>query len=212
MIIVLIIIGSLVVGFGIFNYIIALLDSKNKDVGGVHWVALKVFLALVLIAECVGVVFLSKKFFNYDNVASIVVQAGSVILFVAFSIRVIIDYIWRGEYSYTDEIMKRISRFLGQTTVAFATAIILTLSARSFMYIYGEIGAIINYLVISISSMVIPIKVAFTEEYTDSYMVGWTYKNKWVAILYGLVWSSLVACACYVVAFIVFLVKSGAFF
>ena len=210
MIVTLIVIGSLVVAFGIFNYIVALLDSKGKDVSDVHSIALKIFLGLVFVAECVGIVFLSKILFGHDNAACTVVQIGSVILLISFSIRVILDHVIDGAYlPFTSEVTKAILEFFGQTAIAFAVAVVLALSARSFMYIYGEAGAIINYLILGVFSIGTLIYDAFTGDFTDSFMAGWMYQNKWVAILLGLCWLVLAAIVCYFVAFIVFMFKAG---
>lgn len=145
---------ALVILFGIFNYVMAYLGSRGVRVGQIQSVTLGIFLTLLFLSECVGLYFLSGFLFGHEGYMRVVVQVLSVVFFLSFSLRVIIELVTGGiSASSIGNVTRSIIAFSHRPLVGFLLAALLALLGRLFFTAIADTGAAwMNYLSVAMST------------------------------------------------------------
>jgi len=167
--------ASLIVAFGIFNYVLAILRSRGTSIGSnTYSIALRSFFTIVMLFEMLGSVFLTPILFNYDNVVLNVVQCGNLLLILVFTLKIIIQpYDVEDSYDVVDPLIY----FVFHILIGAAAVVLSALIARSFVYVYGETGAIVNFCILVVATIGAPIYhiiYSITEEFFN-----WNDSDEW---------------------------------
>ena len=176
---------ALVVLFGIFNYVMAYLGSRGVRVGRIQSVTLGIFLTLLFLSECVGLYFLSGFLFGHEGSVRVAVQVLSVVFFLSFSLRVIIELVTGGiSASSIGNVTRSIIAFSDRSLVGFLLAALLALLGRLFFTAIADTGAaLMNYLFVAMLPASPMVYDAISGEPTVSTGYSKPAQSRWAPVL-----------------------------
>ena len=196
---------SLIVAFGIFNYVLAILRSKGKSIGSsTYSIALRSFFTIIMLLEMIGSVFLTPILLSYDSNILNVVQCGNLLLILVFILKIIVQpYDVDDSYDVVDPLVF----FVFHVLISVAAVVLSALIARSFVYVYGDTGAIVNYCILVIATVGAPIYhiiYSLSEKFFN-----WNDSEEWFGTLLGSCFYGLAVILSYTVMAMIAIFKEG---
>ena len=135
-------------------------STKNTN-SHISSILLRTFFAIIMFCEMLGSVYLTPILLNYSGTILNIVQCGNILLILVFSSKIIVQrysnsstYVVHKSLTY---IIRPLTYFIFSILISAALVVLSALIVRSFVYLCGDIWAIINYCILVVATIVPPI-------------------------------------------------------
>ena len=126
-------------------------STKNTN-SHISSILLRTFFAIIMFCEMLGSVYLTPILLNYSGTILNIVQCGNILLILVFSSKIIVQrysnsstYVVHKSLTY---IIRPLTYFIFSILISAALVVLSALIVRSFVYLCGDIWAIINYCIL----------------------------------------------------------------